>query len=356
MEKKIQELKKEYEEINQELQRRHSGMSPSEGGFNSEKIRKLYHRQSELNNIISKYEKIEKIKKQIKEDEEIIKKEKDQDLIELAKQELKKLTEEKKCSEKELADLLKPQDHLDKKSAIIEIRAGAGGDEAAIFAADLLRMYSRFAEKENYKMIILNISRTDSGGIKEVIAEMNGQNVYRKMKQESGVHRVQRIPITEKSGRIHTSTASVAVLPQAEEVDVKINPTDIKIDVFRSSGPGGQSVNTTDSAIRITHLPTGIIVSCQDEKSQLKNKEKALKVLRSKLLSQKQEEENQKRGEMRRSQIGYAMRSEKIRTYNFPQDRVTDHRIGKSWHNLDKIMNGEIDGIIEELDKNENEK
>jgi peptide chain release factor 1 len=342
MEQKIKELKKEYEKINKEL-------IQSDGVFDLKKTRELSRRQNELSGIIDEYEKIEKIKNQIKGDEEIIQREKDGDLISLAKQELEKLTEEKKLSEKKLANLLKPQNPLDKKNAIVEIRAGAGGDEAALFAADILRMYSRFAEKENYKMIILNISRSDSGGIKEAVAEMNGQNVYGKMKYESGVHRVQRIPTTEKSGRIHTSTVSVAVLSQAEEVDIKINPADIKIDVFRSSGPGGQSVNTTDSAIRITHLSTGIIVSCQDEKSQLKNKEKALKVLRSKLLSQKQEEESQKRGKMRRDQIGGAMRSEKIRTYNFPQDRVTDHRVGKSWHNLDKIMDGEIKGIIEAL-------
>ena len=345
MEQKIKEFKKEYEKINKEL-------GQTGGVFDLKKTRELSQRQNELSRIIDKYEKIEKIKKQIKGDEEIIQKEKDQDLIKLAEQELEKLTEEKKLLEKKLADLLKPQDPLNKKNAIIEIRAGAGGDEAALFAANLLRMYSRFAEKENYKMIILNISRADSGGVKEVVAEMNGQNVYGKMKQESGVHRVQRIPTTEKSGRIHTSTASVAVLPKAEEVDVKINSADIKIDVFRSSGPGGQSVNTTDSAIRITHLSTGIVVSCQDEKSQLKNKEKAMKVLRSKLLSQKHEEENQRRGEMRRSQIGSAMRSEKIRTYNFPQDRVTDHRIGKNWHNLDKIMDGGVGEIIKALNKN----
>ena len=344
MEQKIKELKKEYKKINEELSR-------TERIFDLEKTRELSQRQNELSKIIDEYEKIEKIKNQIKGDEEIIKEEKDKDLIKLAEEELKKLIKGKKSLEKKLADLLKPQDPLDKKNAIIEIRAGAGGDEAALFAADILRMYSRFAEKENYKMIILNISRSDSGGVKEAVAEMNGQNVYGKMKYESGVHRVQRIPTTEKSGRIHTSTVSVAILPQAEDVDIKINLSDIKIDVFRSSGPGGQSVNTTDSAIRITHLPTDIVVSCQDEKSQLKNKEKAMKVLRSKLLSQKQEEENQKRGEMRRDQIGSAMRSEKIRTYNFPQDRVTNHRVGKSWHNLDKIMDGEIDGIIEAVNE-----
>ena len=344
MEQKIQELKKEYEKINKKL-------IQNSGVFDLEKTRELSQRQNELSKIIDEYEKIEKIKNQIKGDEEIIKEEKDKDLIKLAEEELKKLIKGKTSLEKKLADLLKPQDPLDKKTAIIEIRAGAGGDEAALFAADILRMYSRFAEKENYKMIILNISRSDSGGVKEAVAEMNGQNVYGKMKYESGVHRVQRIPTTEKSGRIHTSTVSVAILPQAEDVDIKINLSDIKIDVFRSSGPGGQSVNTTDSAIRITHLPTDIVVSCQDEKSQLKNKEKALKVLRSKLLSQKQEEENQKRGKMRRDQIGSAMRSEKIRTYNFPQDRVTNHRVGKSWHNLDKIMDGEIDGIIEAVNE-----
>lgn len=233
----------------------------------------------------------------------------------------------------------------------MEIRAGAGGDEAALFAADLFRMYSRFAEKQSWKISSIDSNQTGIGGYKEVVFEIKGEEVYNKLKQESGVHRVQRIPNTEKSGRIHTSTASVAVLLIAAETELKISPSDIRVDVFRASGKGGQHVNKTESAVRITHLPTGLVASCQKERNQQQNKEKAMKVLRARLLAKKQEEEMAKRGAERREQIGSAMRAEKIRTYNYPQNRITDHRINKSWHQLDKIIGGDLRPIIKSFSK-----
>ena len=237
------------------------------------------------------------------------------------------------------------------KGVIIEIRAGAGGEEAALFAADLFKMYSHFAEKQDWKIFIISSSSTGIGGYKELIFEIKGENVCKKLKYEGGVHRVQRIPVTEKSGRIHTSTVSVAVMQQATETEIHINPGDLRIDVLRSSGPGGQNVNKIESAVRITHLPTGLVVSCQDGRSQQHNKEQAMQVLRSRLLAKKQAEESGLRDDERREQIGTADRSEKIRTYNFPQNRLTDHRIKKSWHNLDRIMEGNLEKIIETFEK-----
>ncbi len=260
-----------------------------------------------------------------------------------------------KVSKKLQAQLI-AKDPNDEKNIILEIRAGTGGDEAALFAGNLFRMYSRYAEKMGWKVSVLSSNVTGIEGIKEMIAKIEGDDVYKYLKFESGVHRVQRVPETESQGRIHTSAATVAVMPEAEEVDIDIAPQDIKVDVFRSSGPGGQSVNTTDSAVRITHIPTGMIVSCQDGKSQLKNKEKAMGVLRSRLLAQKQEEEAKKRSDFRKSQIGSGDRSEKIRTYNYPQDRVTDHRINFSTHNLPEIMNGKLDDIVSALQKASEEK
>ena len=348
MKQELEKIKKEYDEITNEL-------SKTETVSDLQKFKKLSKRQSALKEIVDKYEDFLKIEKSIFENDEIIKDEEDEELVVMAKEENKELLDDKNKLEEEIKLLLIPKDPKDEKDVIVEIRAGAGGDEAGLFAVDLFRMYAKFAENQNWKTIILNSNKSSVGGFKEVVFEINGADVYSKMKYESGVHRVQRIPKTEKQGRVHTSTATVAVLPQAEETELEIKTEDIRIDIFRSSGPGGQSVNTTDSAVRITHIPTGITVSCQDEKSQLKNKDKALQILRSRLLALKEEEEAKKAKDARRSQIGTGDRSEKIRTYNFPQDRITDHRIKKSWHEMESILEGNLDGIISSLSQAERE-
>jgi len=242
---------------------------------------------------------------------------------------------------------MNPEDPRNKKNIIVEIRAGAGGEEAALFVSDLFRMYSRFAERNHWKVEVMNSNPTEIGGFKEIIFGISGKNVFGALKQESGVHRVQRIPITESGGRIHTSTVTVAIMPEAEEIEMEINPNDLKIDRFRSTGPGGQSVNTTDSAIRITHLPTGIVVTCQDEKSQHKNKDKALKILRARLFDRLQQEKNKEIEQQRRKQVGTGDRSERIRTYNFPQNRVTDHRLNVSFYNLEEILDGNLFDLVE---------
>jgi peptide chain release factor 1 len=271
----------------------------------------------------------------------------DAELAELAESELPELEAKSAALDAELRALLRPRDPNDAKDAILEIRAGAGGEEAALFAGELFRMYSRYAEAQGWKLELLSESATGSGGLKEVIAGISGKDVYGRLKYERGVHRVQRVPATEGAGRIHTSTVTVAIMPEAEEVDIAINPADLRIDVFRASGPGGQSVNTTDSAVRVTHIPTGVVVSCQDEKSQLKNKNKALKVLRARLLDAEREKQAAERASERRAQVGTGDRSEKIRTYNFPQSRITDHRAGVTVHQLDRVMEGDIEELLD---------
>jgi peptide chain release factor 1 len=271
----------------------------------------------------------------------------DAEVVELARAEIEDLDAKQADLEREIRALLIPKDPNDEKNAIFEIRAGTGGEEAALFAADLFRMYTRFAERYGWKVETLSLSQTDGGGIREVIANISGKDIYSRFKYERGVHRVQRVPATESQGRTHTSTVTVAVLPEAEEVDVQVDPSDLRIDVFRASGPGGQSVNTTDSAVRITHVPTGVVVQCQDEKSQHKNKAKAMKVLRSRLLEAEIEREASERASERRDQVGTGGRSEKIRTYNFPQSRVTDHRAGVTLHKLDAIIEGDLDELLD---------
>ncbi len=312
------------------------------------KYKELAKSHAELEEIVSVYREYKEVLEQLKESKELAK-DSDPEIRELAKEEIPRLEEKKEELEHKLKVLLIPEDPLDKKSVILEIRAGTGGEEAALFAADLLRMYTRFAEKNNWKVDLVDAHRTGTGGFKEVIVNISGDRVYSKLKYESGVHRVQRVPITESQGRIHTSAVTVAVLPEADEVEIEIDPNDLRIDVFRASGPGGQSVNTTDSAVRITHIPTGLVVCCQDEKSQHKNKAKALKVLRSRLLQLKREEAKQQEDEMRRSQVGSGDRSERIRTYNFPQGRVTDHRINLTLYNLEGVLNGDLEQIIDPL-------
>jgi peptide chain release factor 1 len=309
---------------------------------------KYVREHSDLNKIVTVYRQYKRTLQNLADSQELLK-DSDSEIKVLARDEIATLAREKEKFEDELKALLLPTDPNDDKNVIVEIRAGTGGEEAALFAGDLFRMYSRYAETRSWKVEVMTHHPTGVGGLKEVIAMIQGKGAYSVFKYESGTHRVQRVPTTETQGRIHTSAVTVAVLPEAEEVDIAIDPSELKVDVYRSTGPGGQSVNTTDSAVRLTHLPTGLVVTCQDEKSQLKNKLKAMKVLRARLLDQLVMEQNQQRSEERKSQVGTGDRSGRIRTYNFPQGRVTDHRIGLTLYKLETILQGDLEEIIDNL-------
>ncbi|MDF2545639.1 MAG: peptide chain release factor 1 [Anaerosolibacter sp.] len=316
---------------------------------NQSEWQKYIKELSDIEPIVNKYREYKDTKTGIAEAKSILEESNDEELREMAKMELGDLEDSIETIENELKLLLLPKDPNDEKNVIVEIRAGAGGDEAGLFAGELLRMYTRYAERRRWKVEMMSLNETGVGGIKEVIFMIKGSGAYSRLKYESGVHRVQRIPATESGGRIHTSTATVAVLPEVDDVAIDINPNEVRVDVFRSSGNGGQSVNTTDSAVRLTHIPTGMVVSCQDEKSQLKNKEKAFKILKARLYDKMLEEQNAEVAEARRSQVGTGDRSERIRTYNYPQGRVSEHRINLTLYKLDYFLDGDIDEILDAL-------
>ncbi len=311
-----------------------------------DEFRRLSKEHASLQEVVAEYRHYRKLKSDIASNKELLG---DDDFSAMAKEELKLLEPELEACEKRLQVLLLPQDPNDQKNILLEIRAGAGGEEAALFAGELWRLYQRYSERQGWRTEVLSVSQAEKGGLKEVVMMIEGQKVYSRLKYEAGVHRVQRVPETEAQGRVHTSTVTVAVLPEAEEVDITINPADLRIDVYRSSGAGGQSVNTTDSAVRITHLPTGVVVACQDERSQLKNKEKAMKILRSRILEAEQEKAAKEHADSRRAMVGTGDRSERIRTYNFPQGRLTDHRIGFTLYQLPDVMEGHIETLLDAL-------
>lgn len=339
---RLEDLIIRYEEITGELN------EPTVTN-NQERFRALMKEQSDLTPIVEAYKEYKRCKQAIEDSLIMLESESDAEMREMLKEELNDSKKRVEELEKVLKILLLPKDPNDEKNVIVEIRAGAGGDEAALFAAQIYRVYVRYAERQRWRVETMNVDEIGIGGMKDVSFMIAGQGAYSRLKYESGVHRVQRVPETESGGRIHTSTITVAIMPEVEEVDVEVNMNDCKFDVFRASGNGGQCVNTTDSAVRLTHLPTGIVISCQDEKSQLKNKDKALRVLRSKLYELEQEKQHDAEAELRKNQVGTGDRSEKIRTYNFPQGRVTDHRIKLTLHKLDAIMDGDIQELIESL-------
>ena len=339
---KLEDLLQRFEELQNEL-------SDPNVVNDQARFRKLMKEQNDLADIVAEYKRYKQTKQDIEDSLLMLDEESDEEMREMAKEELAEAKERLEECEQNLKILLIPKDPNDEKNVIVEIRAGAGGDEAALFAAELYRMYAKYSETFRWKIDLMNVNENGIGGFKEAVFMVNGQGAYSKLKYESGVHRVQRVPVTESGGRIHTSTATVAIMPEAEEVDVELNMNDCKFDVFRASGNGGQCVNTTDSAVRLTHIPTGIVISCQDEKSQLKNRDKALKVLRAKLYELELEKAHDAEAEARRSQVGTGDRSEKIRTYNFPDGRVTDHRIKLTTHRLNEILNGDLTEVVDAL-------
>lgn len=342
MEEKLEQLKQRYDEL-QEL------IADPDIHKDPKRYKELMQEHSHLSELVAAYDEYTETQQALAETRELVEQEQDPDMKAMAREELEQLEEKEQSLLNKLKIMLVPKDPLDGKDTIVEIRAGTGGDEASLFAADLYRMYSRFAEKNKWKIEVMDQSPTEVGGFKEIVFSVAGRNVYGNLKYESGVHRVQRVPTTESGGRIHTSAVTVAVLPEAEDTDIQLANEDLRIDVFRSSGPGGQSVNTTDSAVRITHIPTGTVVTCQDEKSQHKNKAKALRVLKARLYEAEELRKRRERDTARKSQIGSGDRSERIRTYNFPQNRITDHRINLTLYKLDHVMQGELDEAVEAL-------
>jgi len=338
---KLDEVEKRYVELEELL------ADPKVLG-NPKEMQKLARERAGISKLMETYRVYKRVQEEIEESHNLLL-ESEEEMKELAKAELHSLKERQAALEEEIKILLLPRDPRDDKNTFLEIRAGTGGEEAALFAAELFRMYAKFAELNRWRVEVMSQNATGLGGFKEIIALIEGKGVYSRLKYESGVHRVQRVPVTESSGRIHTSAVTLAVLPEADDVEVEINPSDLRIDVYRSSGPGGQSVNTTDSAVRVTHIPTGMVVTCQDEKSQHKNKAKALKVLRARLLDKLAEEQRNEISEERKSQVGSGDRSERVRTYNFPQNRVTDHRLGLTLHRLDSVLQGDLTELVDAL-------
>jgi peptide chain release factor 1 len=339
---RLKKIENQFEDLEQRL-------TDPEVIRDQELYQKSRKEHAELAPLVRAFRRYRQVQQELTDSQALLKEDTDEEMKDLAREEIDSLKGRATALEEELRLLLLPKDPNDEKNVILEIRAGTGGEEAALFVGDLFRMYSRLAERHRWKVEVLSHSPSGMGGIKEIIASISGDRVYSQLKYESGVHRVQRVPVTESQGRIHTSAVTVAILPEAEEVDVQINSEELRIDVFRSSGPGGQSVNTTDSAVRVTHVPSGLVVICQDEKSQHKNKAKALKVLRSRLLDLKQGEQQQQIAQERKSQVGTGDRSERIRTYNFPQSRITDHRLGLTFHRLESMLDGDLDELLQTL-------